>query len=128
MIRIVIPIATPSLNQTQRMHWAKRKRLAQQLALYILATKATVTAATGKRKLTVERRGKRLLDKDNAYGGVKILVDQLKKFGLILDDDAATLDLEVVQAKVKSGEKPCTILTLEDLPVSQLSPSAAQET
>jgi hypothetical protein len=121
-IRIVVQMPTPSLNETQRMHHFAYARLGKkwQMALALLALVQRATKATGKRRLVIERRAKRELDKDNAYGGAKLVIDALKKLGLILDDDAANLDLEVTQAKCGKGEKPCTILTLEDVCTVQL--------
>ncbi len=113
-------MATPSLNQTQRMHWAKRKRLATQIAtrIIVVACQQGIAIAEhradGKRKVTIERRGRKMLDADNAWGGCKILIDELKKFGLIVDDNAANLDLEVTQSRLGKGETPHTIITIED--------------
>ena len=50
-IRIVVPLATPSLNQTQRMHWAKRRELATAWGLLMLRSLGSkpppATTATG---------------------------------------------------------------------------------
>jgi hypothetical protein len=112
-IRIVLPIATPSLNETHRMHWAKRSRLSKQLSLMILAS-GRHEKATGRRRLVITRKGKRALDKDNAYGGCKMLIDELKRAGLIVDDDAANVELEVRQERLAKGERPHTVVEIAD--------------
>jgi len=116
VIRMVIPMASPSLNQTQRMHWAELRKLAKtwQVHIFVRAFEVRAEPASSKRRVVIERRGKRQLDKDNAYGGCKIIVDALKKEGLIVDDDSQNLDLEVTQAKLSKGDKPCTVITITD--------------
>ena len=55
---------------------------------------------------------KRLLDKDNLYGGTKPLIDSLVRFGLLIDDNPDMCDLRVNQKKSKN---PRTIITLRDI-------------
>lgn len=110
-----VPLPTPSLNETQRMHWAKRAKIADTWGLAIALQTRTMPRATGKRRLTIERRGTRMLDKDNAYGGSKQIVDIIKRLGLIIDDDAANVELEVTQTKLAKGERPHTLFTLEEI-------------
>lgn len=114
-MRWTVPIATPSLNETHRMHWAKRAKVSDTWGLAIALQTRGMARATGKRRLTIERRGVRMLDKDNAYGGCKIVIDNIKRLGLIVDDNPANLDLEVRQAKLEKGERPNTVFVLEDL-------------
>lgn len=110
-------MATPSLNETQRMHWAKRRRLGRVWYLFLLAAfgRMEQSFAPGKKRVVIDRRGRRMLDKDNAYGGCKLVVDALKSLRAIDDDDAANLDLEVVQTKLAKGETPHTVVTIEDV-------------
>jgi Holliday junction resolvase RusA-like endonuclease len=112
-IRIVIPTPLPSLNETQRMHRMAYHRLGKQWALAIKMLAPKLEPATGKRRVVIERRSTRELDKDNAYGGAKVVVDALKKLGLILDDNSANLDLEVVQSKCGASERASTIITID---------------
>lgn len=44
----------------------------------------------------------KLLDRDNAWGGTKILGDCLKELGIIQDDSEKHIDLHVSQTKVKT--------------------------
>ena len=115
MITLELPTAPPSLNQWQRMHWAKRSRtdgrilaevssaLCQRVApksvlrvsaRYMRETGALISLAAefrakGHRRVKITRRGSRTLDHDNLVGGCKPLVDALVKVGLIENDTPA---------------------------------------
>jgi len=115
VITFTVHMPTPSLNETQRMHWAKRAKLASMWHLAIAVKTNHAPRATGKRKLVIDRRGKRALDADNLVGGAKAVIDVIKKLGLIVDDNAANLDLEVRQTKLDRGMSPHTFFTIEDL-------------
>lgn len=52
----------------------------------------------------IERRGTKLLDKDNLYGSVKFLADALRYQGLIPADDPEAINLFVTQKKVKKDQ------------------------
>jgi Holliday junction resolvase RusA-like endonuclease len=125
-IRIVIPMATPSLNETQRMHWGRRSREGKQWLAMVALLCRDVPRATGRRHVTIERFGVRELDKDNAYGGAKVLVDCLKKLGIIINDDAANLDLEVVQRRCKWGESRTEIAITDHPSFSCMFPDRAK--
>ena len=112
--RIVLPIETPSNNKLLGMHPMARHRLSKKLAIVVALCGRGTPKATGKRYLTIERHGKRELDKDNAYGGCKPLIDAIKRCGLIIDDNPANVELEVVQVKLAKGEKPHTVIVLAD--------------
>ena len=97
-------------------------------------------APTGKRRLTITRHGARPLDRDNLYASVKPVVYVLRPpkvergvfksgpkkgqawerrrigHGLILEDDAAHLDLVVQQEPLRKGQHPHLVLVLEDIP------------
>lgn len=114
MIRIVLPEATPSLNQLLRMHWAKRRRMAKGAALAIRMQTLAAPVASEKRRVRIERHGKKTLDEDNAYGGCKLVIDCLKDLDLLVDDSPRWLELEVTQSRCAKGEAPQTIITLEN--------------
>ena len=105
----------PSLNQLLGMHWAARSNLSKQYEIAVKLLARGIPKATGKRRLTIERHGKRSLDKDNAYGGCKLLVDAIKRLGFIVDDSPKHCELEVVQVKLGKREKPHTVIRLADL-------------
>ncbi len=121
MIELVLPEATPSLNVWQRMHWAVRKREQHKWAMIVygallIAGWSRISArAFGKRRLTIERFGVRALDPDNACGGAKPVIDELRHLGLLLDDTPEMVELVVRSGKKKRGEDPHTRITLEDL-------------
>lgn len=109
--------ATPSQNETDRMHWAKRRILAKEWALLILEQILLLglTKATGKRHLRIDRYGKRALDEANAYGGVKQVIDEMVKLGLLVDDDPKHLSIVAQCQPLAPKTNPFTVFTLEDL-------------
>ena len=76
-----------------------------------------------RRRLEIIRRCKKQLDRDNAFGGAKAVIDSLKSFtrrmygrtiervpGWYYDDSETYLDLHVTQ--IVTGEKPWIEITL----------------
>ena len=57
----------------------------------------------------------RLLDPDNAVGGVKFLVDSLRYAGIIADDTTRAIELEVRQVKVSQKTKQGTMIEVTPL-------------
>jgi hypothetical protein len=117
-IRLVIPEPSPSLNKYAFRHWrvqhTDKKRWA--LMLHAVARKAKAEPATGKRRLTIERHGRRRLDVDNIIGGAKCCItDNLRKLGLLLDDDDKSIEFVAVNVKLEGDQKPHTVILLEDL-------------
>ena len=80
--------------------------------IYILEHNLKDIQADGKRECKITSYRKRLLDKDNLYGGVKPLVDVLVKFELLKDDNPDICDLKVGQMKSKH---PKTVIELRDI-------------
>ena len=74
---------TPSLNETQRMHWTDRRK---EIVTWRWLLRASNVSGGPFKKLVVTRVGSRLLDADNLAGGAKNLVDAIRKEGLIEDD------------------------------------------
>ena len=60
----------------------------------------------------VTRFGTRSLDDDNFRGGLKSLLDALKDYRLIADDDAKHMTLIATQKPLVKGDKPCTLVTI----------------
>ena len=113
MLRIEIPMPTPSLNVLQRMHHQAIKRLRDQYTTIFRARATSVTRAKpGQfRKVWIERRGKRELDYDNLVGGCKPLVDALERSGLIWRDSARFVEIKYSQAQA-SAKKACTLVVV----------------
>ena len=85
------------------MHWAQRRRLKAVFVTEIWATLVNTFAFPIKRKkvkkhvsIILYRKGRRY-DKDNAYGGCKLVIDSLRELNLIYQDSKKWLDLEVDQ-------------------------------
>lgn len=122
MIRLIIPEPTPSLNEWQRMHWAARKKLQKRWGRMLHAKwlasggMQMLDRAKGRRRVTIERYGMRVLDPDNLAAGCKPVLDELRALGLLLDDTPAMLELVCRNEKRSKGDLPHTILVIEDLP------------
>lgn len=56
----------------------------------------------------ITRRACQLLDDDNLYGGAKPLIDCLREFGLIPEDDTKTIKLECRQVRVQNRKQEGT--------------------
>jgi len=113
---IVLPLATPSGNVVLRQHF--RTRAVENLAMAwhlagALNKLPKIPPASGKRRLTVERHGKKALDADNLAAGAKGLIDAVKASRLILDDNPDVCEL-VFRQSVDRILAAFTVLILED--------------
>lgn len=103
--------ATPSLNKLKGHKWAwvnYKRRYKRELQGYeLLALKKKV-----KCKMVITRYGSRLLDADNYAGACKILIDQIKNKGLIVDDSPKWLDISFEQVKCRRGMEK-TVVEIE---------------
>ena len=114
---ITIPVATPSGNSTLRQHWAARAEHKSALGwalASILNRQPKIPPANGKRRLTITRFGKRMLDADNLASGCKALIDCIKERHLILDDCPVCCELVFRQEKC-GKDAPKTVLLLEEV-------------
>ena len=68
-----------------------------------------------KRRVEVKAFRSKLLDQDNFYGGLKILLDALVELDLLHDDGPEFLELKAEQIKVNRIDQKLEI-TIEDLP------------
>lgn len=111
-----IPRVPPSANVFMRMNrWKDQGKLKGEWYLEVYAAFApnTPEKAEGKRRVTVIVRSKNLRDDANQYLAVdKLILDNLRTLGWIVDDSPKWIDLKV------TGEvgQPRTFITLEDLP------------
>ena len=104
----IIVTATPSLNGIKNgwNRWRIKNKYVKQLEGY----QYQIGVCVNKRHVTLQRYGSRVLDLDNYYGGVKPLLDAMKKVGLIKDDREEWLTLEYLpQVKCKRGEEKIII-------------------
>ncbi len=117
MIKLVIAKVTHSSNELLRMHWAARKKEQNYFAALLLGQirKHAPALATGKRRVTVTRYGRRQLDTDNGYGGLKLIMDELVKFKLLIDDKPTHCELLFVQEKLQKNCDPHTVVEIVDL-------------
>lgn len=101
---------TPSLNKLKGF-WAcmnYKKKYLKELRGYDTCYKLENKV---KAKVSITRNGKKLLDKDNLYGGCKPLIDAIKELHLIVDDKTQWLDLQVEQTD--KNKLPITNVVIE---------------
>lgn len=117
---------TPSNNVIKNMHWQTYKRLRQEwrLRVFVEGLNARhVQATLEKSALVVVRRCSGSLDWDNAYGGLKPVLDCLVKrtprnpdgLGLILDDNPSSMPYPplLVQRPAKRGAGSTLVLVFK---------------
>ena len=102
---IALPLKIKSLNVLNREHWAVKRRSKQEYQIFIRnqmrLKKIGNCNHKQKFKLQIISYRKKLLDKDNLYGGCKGLIDALISEGFIFDDSPEYIDLTVEQHKAK---------------------------
>jgi len=103
MIVLEIPAAPPGLNMVLRMGWQRRHSLTRKWRKSIWAARCQVIhgrpTPIAKAKVLIERTSPNLLDTDNLYGSVKVVLDALRCNELIVDDNPESLTLGVTQKK-----------------------------
>jgi hypothetical protein len=103
-IEILLPFATPSQNELNRWHWAKKRRFRDQCRLWIRSQMRSrglspEAAPRCKRRVEVIRRGLRTLDFDNLVGGFKPVLDAMRMEFLLFDDSPDWVDGKYRQEK-----------------------------
>ena len=97
-----------SRNVLDRQHWAVKRKSKGIWALFVrnqMKLNKIREAKEGERfKLSIISYRKKLLDKDNLYGGIKGLLDACIEENLIWDDSPKYLDLDVDQYTSKKYE------------------------
>lgn len=119
MIRMVIDEPSPSLNEFFYSHWTVQRDAKKRwhTLLFIASRRAKATKATGPRRLTIERHGKKRLDIDNIIGGAKgCITDNLRVLELLRDDDDSSVEFVARNVPLAKGENPHTVIILEELP------------
>lgn len=115
MIVLDLPMAVPSLNAMNKMHWAKRNRLRGEwqwlVKAAVLNDKIRVTMFDPA-KVTIERFGPRKLDDDNFRGGAKQLMDSLVHEGFLADDSPDHLVAQYIQHISQTAR---TLVRIEDV-------------
>ena len=117
--KLRIDFPTPSQNTRDGQHWAMRRRVKADWFMLIRAasTFLAIPKAKGKRLLTIERHHRKGQHQDeaNIHGGCKGVVDCLVAWGLLVDDAPEWLEHGTPhQIPLEKGEKPYTVLILED--------------
>lgn len=114
MIELTIPEPTPSLNPLLRQFWAHRVKDQKRWRWLVRAARLNANyhpkEPLQQARVTITRHGKRILDKDNLYGGVKGLVDLLVKEKILAGDTPFHVELTVEQKVTKN---PRTVVRIE---------------
>lgn len=108
-IEFTIPVASPLLNEWQRMHWQKRRRTCIEMAWQVRAAigqwnREPIQSCC----IYIERYSTHTPDWDGLYGGLKPLLDALVKntprnpHGLgIIEDDSPTVVRKLIAVPMK---------------------------
>lgn len=103
MIVLEIAATPPGLNRMLRMHWRARQALGKRWRKSIWVARCQAIQGRPepihRAKVVIERTSPNLLDTDNLYGSVKVVLDALRCNELIMNDDPQHLVLEVTQKK-----------------------------
>lgn len=116
---VIVGKTTPSLNVLMRTHHYARKRESADWSARILYAlrraghDKDALRATGKRRLVIERHGKKLLDTDN-LAGAKDLIDEIRKFGFLVDDRPDLCELILRQEKLTPKQQQYTVIEISD--------------
>jgi Holliday junction resolvase RusA-like endonuclease len=111
MIRLTLPGVIPSLNQRERMHWAKRARSKQAM---LWAIRSSYGKPFPKRDIGRQRKCRvaihvyhktRRMDIDNLHGAIKPIIDILRQNGFIYNDSWKWLDLGLTQGIDKDNPR-----------------------
>jgi hypothetical protein len=131
-MKIILKSLPPSTNQLERLHWAAKKRMRNALRWELIEAMATGGAPMppvlihphpGRMRVRIKVYRPRLLDPDNAMGGLKVLLDAMRDMGLLKNDSPKWLDLAPPEQIIE--RKNCrTEIIIEDIPTSTLSAKA----
>lgn len=103
-------------NPNSRMNWGKRRSvlapILRHLGLQINLQHPPAPFPLASVVVTLEYPTTRFMDKDNAYGAVKPLVDALKG-RVIVDDSIRHIDLRVEQVKVARADRRAVLVVQE---------------
>lgn len=115
-LRIYVPRPTPSLNEWNGKRWFAKARLKTEWhTTLVLLVGGNRTRPTERKRVHIERRGKRDLDHDNLWAGCKPVLDAMTACALIHDDAPKWLDLHVTQRRPEKGEEPSTVILVEEI-------------
>lgn len=92
------------------------KHVERWVTLMLAAGAASAPKASGHRHVRVWRYADRDLDHGNLVGGCKhVLIDNLVKLGLLVDDAPKWMTAEYFQARPRAGFYPHTVVVLRDI-------------
>lgn len=114
-----IETATPSQNTRDHQHPMVRHKEKGAWWWWIRGARGflDIPRATTRRRLTIERHARTVpQDEANVHGGCKGIVDDLVQLGLLVNDSPQWIEHTPPRhIRLNKGEKPHTILILEDV-------------
>ena len=113
MIEFTLPLPTPSLNRQFGEHWAQRAKARKMWGWLVRAEKLKLNGEMEMLvfgRVTIERYGKRILDRDNFIAGTKQLTDALVAEGFLVDDSPNHVQIEYKQF---TGKPYRTVVRIE---------------
>lgn len=121
-----MPFNIPSQNTRDAQHWSKRNRDTKRAESMLRVLSRGIPKASTKRIVHVTSyRKQRCRDDSNLRGGAKGLLDAIVRCGLLLDDSDKLASISYEQFTLsqmppdlanKYNGRPCTVVTLEDVP------------
>lgn len=120
MIELGVPWRTPSGNQLSGYHWSKRARYRRQWELGLRASMLRnqlygCPEFARVKLLFIREAATPIKDADNAYAGLKPVLDAMVSIGLLLDDGRAVIEeLRIEQVKCRRNAER-TLIQIEVL-------------
>lgn len=104
-ITLTLPFSSPSQNDLQRWHWAKRRKYRVDMGLLIRMQVRARRYPRAQTPMVLEmlRVGPRCLDYGNLVGGFKPILDALVSEGMLVDDAPRWLQDRYQQLVQKRG-------------------------
>lgn len=118
LCKIELSRTTPSPNEMLRWHWTQRHKLKLDYGWSLVAEgardKKNQAKDKEKRRVEIYSYRKQLLDPDNLYGSVKLLLDAMIDMKLIYDDSLEYLSLSVYQEIDKKNPRTEIVIYVLD--------------
>ena len=121
-MRLILAREVQSGNTFAYSHWKVRYRdkLAWECCMHAAMhlAKDRLGPPTGRRRVAFTAYRGRRLDDDNLVGGLKHARDQLVRFGLLTDDNAAgatfTYDQQLAKDSPLGAGRPCLVIDISE--------------
>lgn len=117
MITLVIPEASPSLNEHKWKHWSHHLKLRKHWSMLVMVAKNEARVPNvdppQMARVRIIREGRKLLDYDNFVAGTKSLTDSLREQRLIVDDSPEHMTPTYEQRQIPKSAYPRTLVEIQ---------------